>query len=42
MPTATRTNPLSFLTDQLDELKAKLGHNLRLLSGGLVGAGRHK
>src|SRR6266536_582291 len=23
MPTATRTNPLSFLTDQLDELRAK-------------------
>src|SRR6266403_896169 len=26
MPTATRTNPLSFLTDQLDELKAKGTH----------------
>src|SRR6202045_2513504 len=30
MPTATRTNPLSFLTDQLNELKAKGTHfNLR-------------
>ena len=26
MPTATRTNPLSFLTDQLDELRAKGTH----------------
>src|SRR6266853_2586492 len=32
MPTATRTNPLSFLTDQLDELKVKGTHfNLRVL-----------
>ena len=32
MPTATRINPLSFLTDQLDELKAKGTHfNLRVL-----------
>src|SRR6202140_5014503 len=32
MPTATRTNPLSFLTDQLDELKAKGTHfRLRVL-----------
>jgi glycine C-acetyltransferase len=32
MPTATRTNPLSFLTDQLDELKAKGTHfKLRVL-----------
>src|SRR3984893_14173948 len=32
MPTATRTNPLSFLTDQLNELKAKGTHfNLRVL-----------
>src|SRR5664279_4253738 len=34
MPTATRTNPLSFLTDQLDELKAKGTHfKLRVLDG---------
>src|SRR5258708_7344144 len=32
MPAATRTNPLSFLTDQLDELKAKGTHfKLRVL-----------
>ena len=32
MPTATRTNPLSFLTDQINELKAKGTHfNLRVL-----------
>src|SRR3981081_130788 len=32
MPTATRTNPLSFLTDQLEELKAKGTHfELRVL-----------
>src|SRR4030088_865712 len=32
MPTATRTNPLSFLTDQLEELKAKGTHfKLRVL-----------
>src|SRR3979490_2728065 len=32
MPTATRTNPLSFLTDQLDELKFKGTHfKLRVL-----------
>jgi glycine C-acetyltransferase len=32
MPTATRTNPLSFLSDQLDELKAKGTHfKLRVL-----------
>lgn len=32
MPTATRTNPLSFLTDQLNELKAKGTHfKLRVL-----------
>jgi len=32
MPVATRTNPLSFLTDQLDELKAKGTHlKLRVL-----------
>jgi glycine C-acetyltransferase len=32
MPTATRVNPLSFLTDQLDELKAKGTHfKLRVL-----------
>jgi len=32
MPTATRTNPLSFLTDQLDELRAKGTHfKLRVL-----------
>jgi len=32
MPTATRLNPLSFLTDQLDELKAKGTHfKLRVL-----------
>ena len=32
MPTATRTNPLAFLTDQLDELKAKGTHfKLRVL-----------
>jgi glycine C-acetyltransferase len=32
MPTLTRTNPLSFLTDQLDELKAKGTHfKLRVL-----------
>jgi glycine C-acetyltransferase len=32
MPTATRTNPLTFLTDQLDELKAKGTHfKLRVL-----------
>src|ERR1700676_5187382 len=32
MPTATRTNPLSFLTDQLDELKSKGTHfKLRVL-----------
>src|SRR6202140_4767292 len=32
MPTATRTNPLSFLTDQLEDLKAKGTHfNLRVL-----------
>src|ERR1700758_2939060 len=32
MPTATRTNPLAFLTDQLDELKAKGTHfKLRIL-----------
>src|SRR3984893_6747105 len=32
MPTAIRTNPLSFLTDQLDELKAKGTHfKLRVL-----------
>ncbi|MFY9561541.1 MAG: glycine C-acetyltransferase [Terriglobales bacterium] len=32
MPTATRTNPLSFLTDQLDELKTKGTHfKLRVL-----------
>lgn len=32
MPTATRTNPLSYLTDQLDELKAKGTHfKLRVL-----------
>src|SRR3982074_244431 len=32
MPTATRTNPLSFLTDQLNELRAKGTHfNLRVL-----------
>jgi glycine C-acetyltransferase len=32
MPTATRTNPLSFLTSQLDELKAKGTHfKLRVL-----------
>src|SRR6516164_4271729 len=32
MTTATRTNPLSFLTDQLDELKAKGTHfKLRVL-----------
>jgi glycine C-acetyltransferase len=32
MPTLTRTNPLSFLTDQLDELRAKGTHfNLRVL-----------
>ena len=32
MPTATRTNPLSFLADQLDELKAKGTHfKLRVL-----------
>ena len=32
MPTATRINPLSFLTDQLDELKAKGTHfKLRVL-----------
>ncbi len=32
MPTATRVNPLSFLTDQLDELRAKGTHfKLRVL-----------
>src|SRR5256714_8098530 len=32
MPTATRTNPLSFLSDQLQELKAKGTHfRLRVL-----------
>src|SRR5450756_1057653 len=32
MPTATRTNPLAFLTDQLEELKAKGTHfKLRVL-----------
>ena len=32
MPTATRVNPLSYLTDQLDELKAKGTHfKLRVL-----------
>ena len=32
MTTATRTNPLSYLTDQLDELKAKGTHfHLRVL-----------
>src|SRR6267142_336881 len=32
MPTATRTNPLSFLTDQLEDLKAKGTHfKLRVL-----------
>jgi len=32
MPTATRTNPLSYLTDQVNELKAKGTHfNLRIL-----------
>ncbi len=32
MTTATRTNPLSYLTDQLDELKAKGTHfKLRVL-----------
>src|SRR5258708_37124168 len=32
MPTATRTNPLSFLTDQLEELKTKGTHfKLRVL-----------
>jgi len=32
MPTATRTNPLSFLTDQIEELKAKGTHfKLRVL-----------
>src|SRR5512143_3965946 len=32
MPTATRTNPLSYLTDQLNELKAKGTHfRLRVL-----------
>ena len=32
MPTATRTNPLSYLTDQLNELKAKGTHfKLRVL-----------
>jgi len=32
MPTATRINPLAFLTDQLDELKAKGTHfKLRVL-----------
>jgi glycine C-acetyltransferase len=32
MPTATRTNPLSYLTDQINELKAKGTHfNLRIL-----------
>src|SRR6202140_1473644 len=32
MPTATRTNPLSFLTDQLAELRAKGTHfKLRVL-----------
>ena len=32
MPTATRTNPLSFLTDQLDDLRAKGTHfKLRVL-----------
>ena len=32
MPTATRTNPLAFLTEQLDELKAKGTHfKLRVL-----------
>jgi glycine C-acetyltransferase len=32
MPTATRTNPLSYLTDQINELKAKGTHfNLRVL-----------
>jgi glycine C-acetyltransferase len=35
MTTATRTNPLSFLTDQLDELRAKGTHfNLRVLDDG--------
>jgi glycine C-acetyltransferase len=33
MPTATRTNPLSYLTDQINELKAKGTHfNLRVLA----------
>ena len=32
MPTATRTNPLSYLTDQINDLKAKGTHfNLRVL-----------
>jgi glycine C-acetyltransferase len=32
MPTATRTNPLCYLTDQINELKAKGTHfNLRIL-----------
>jgi glycine C-acetyltransferase len=32
MPTATRTNPLSYLTDQINELKSKGTHfNLRIL-----------
>src|SRR5213595_4002818 len=32
MPTATRTNPLSYLTDQLNELKSKGTHfKLRVL-----------
>src|SRR3974390_858118 len=32
MPTASRTNPISFLTDQLNDLKAKGTHfNLRIL-----------
>ena len=40
MPTATRTNPLSFLTDQLDELKAKGSDARRDLSfWGQVGVG---
>src|ERR1700761_6342265 len=34
MPTATRTNPLSFLSDQLEELRAKGTHfKLRVLDG---------
>jgi hypothetical protein len=39
MPSATRTNPLAFLTDQLDELKAIGTHfKLRVL-GDNCGAG---